>query len=109
MSSDISLTLPSTIGSANNVLYTVGSGVLSWISPSSLVALGITSTDALTEGTTNLYYTDERAQDTIGAAINAGIQTGITVFYDDAANRINFNVANPTPYPFTTRGFSVPI
>ena len=109
LSSDISLTLPSTIGSANNVLYTVGSGVLSWISPSSLVALGITSTDALTEGTTNLYYTDERAQDTIGAAINAGIQTGITVFYDDAANRINFNVANPTPYPFTTRGFSVPI
>ena len=107
--SDVSFTLPSTVGSSNNVLYTTGSGVLGWISPSTLVSLGITSTNALAEGTVNLYYTDERAQDAIGAAINAGIQTGIAVFYDDSSNKINFNVASPTPYPFTTRGFSVPI
>ena len=109
LTSDVVLTLPSTTGSANNVLYTTGSGVLSWISPSSLVALGLTSTNALAEGASNLYFTDERAQDAVGSAIVAGIQTGITVFYDDANNRINFNVASPTPYPFTTRGFSIPI
>jgi hypothetical protein len=109
ISSDAIFTLPATFGNPNQVLYTTGSGVLTWINPSSLVALGITSTDALSEGTTNQYFTNERAQDAIGEAINAGIQTGITVSYDDATNKINFNVGNPTPYPFTTRGFSIPI
>jgi len=33
----------------------------------------------------------ETVQDAVGSAINAGIQTGITVTYDDANNRINFN------------------
>jgi len=32
----------------------------------------------------------ETIQDSIGAAINSGIQTGITVTYDDANDRINF-------------------
>lgn len=109
LTSNVSLTLPPVVGAASSVLYTTGSGVLDWISPSSLIALGITSTDALAEGSVNKYFTDERAQDAIGAAINAGIQTGITVTYDDANNRINFNNASATPYPFTTRGFSIPI
>lgn len=109
LTSNVTLTLPSATASANNVLYTTGSGVLNWISPSSLVALGLTSTNGLAEGNTNLYFTDERAQDAIGAAINAGIQTGITVTYDDVNNRINFNNEGATPYPFTTRGFSIPI
>jgi hypothetical protein len=47
------------------------------------------NTDKVSEGT-NLYYTDERVQDAIGAAINAGIQTGLTVTYDDANNAIDF-------------------
>jgi hypothetical protein len=54
------------------------------------VTLNLT-TNKVTEAT-NLYYTDERAQDAIGSAINAGIQTGISVVYDDVNNRINFNV-----------------
>jgi hypothetical protein len=49
------------------------------------------NTGKVSEGT-NLYYTDERAQDAVGAAINAGIQTGITVTYDDANNRINYTI-----------------
>jgi hypothetical protein len=40
----------------------------------------------------NLYFTDERAQDAVGSAISVGIQTGITVTYDDVNNRINFSI-----------------
>jgi hypothetical protein len=109
LSSNVTLTLPSTLGSANSILYTTGSGVLNWITPASLVALGLTNTDALAEGSNNRYYTDERAQDAVGSAINAGIQTGITVTYDDDNNRINFNVSPTSPYSFTTRGFGIPI
>jgi hypothetical protein len=109
LTSNVTLTLPSGIGATNSVLYTTGGGNLNWITPASLIALGLTSTDGLPEGTTNLYFTTERAQDAVGAAINAGIQTGITVTYDDANNRINFNNNAATPYPFTTRGFSMPI
>ena len=50
---------------------------------------------------------DERAQDAVGAAINAGIQTGITVTYSDSSNKIDFNVTSSSP--FTTRGFNMPI
>ena len=109
LTSNVSLTLPPVVGIANSVLYTTGSGILNWISPQALIALGLTNTDFLAEGSVNLYFTTERAQDAIGAAINAGIQTGMTVTYDDANNRINFNNNATTPYPFTTRGFSMPI
>ena len=108
LTSNVTLTLPAVVGAAGSVLYTTQSGILNWISPQLIVVLGLTSTDGLTEGVTNLYFTTERSQDAVGAAINAGIQTGITVTYDDANNRINFNNASATPYPFTTRGFSIP-
>ena len=39
---------------------------------------------------------EEKVQDAVGSAINAGIQTGITVTYDDANNRINFANYNIT-------------
>jgi hypothetical protein len=52
------------------------------------------TTDNLTEGTTNKYFTDERAQDAIGTAISNGAQTGITVTYTDASNKIDFSVAD---------------
>ena len=41
-------------------------------------------TDALTEGTSNLYFTDERVDDRVAALIDGG--TGITATYDDAGN-----------------------
>ena len=53
------------------------------------------TTDKVSEGT-SLYYTDERVQDAIGAAITAGIQTGLTVTYDDVNNSINFTNYNIT-------------
>lgn len=52
------------------------------------------STDELTEGSNNLYFTDERAQDAIGSAITGGTQTNITVTYDDANNVYNFVAEN---------------
>ena len=42
------------------------------------------NTDALTEGSTNLYFTDERVDDRVNALITGG--TGITATYDDAGN-----------------------
>ena len=84
---------------------TTGGGVLDYISASSIVGLSLTSTDDLTEGATNLYFSNERAQDAVDLAISAGIQTGITVTYSDSGNSLNFNVDSASPYPFSTKGF----
>ena len=108
LSANYALTLPAVVGTANSVLHTTGSGVLDWVSPNAVVTGIISSTDDVSEGSSNLYYTDERAQDAIGAAINAGIQTGITITYDDTGNAFNYNVEPAAPYPFTTRGFNMP-
>jgi len=99
------LSLPTQVGGANSILYTSSSGILGWITPNNILANS--STSSLPEGS-NLYYTDERAQDATGSAINTGIQTGITVVYDDANNRINFNVISGT-FPYSTRGFMIQI
>jgi hypothetical protein len=52
----------------------------------------ITSTTGISEGT-NLYYTDERAQDAAAAALAAGTHTNITVTYNDAGNSISLAAA----------------
>jgi Major tropism determinant N-terminal domain len=48
------------------------------------------NTSQVTEDASRLYYTDERAQDAVGAALVAGnsYNTGVTFAYDDANNRI---------------------
>lgn len=51
------------------------------------------TTDDVTEGSTNKYFTDERAMDAIAAMIAAGTQTGITITYNDAGNSMSFTVA----------------
>lgn len=53
------------------------------------------TTSDLVEGT-NLYFTDERAQDAVATAITNGTQNGISVTYDDSSNAISFNVNDPT-------------
>ena len=105
LAASYTLTLPTRAGVSSDVLLTTGSGVLDWISASSIVGLALTTTNDLTEGDNNLYFTNERAQDAVDLAISAGIQTGITVTYDDSGNKINFNVDSASPYPFTTKGF----
>ena len=47
-------------------------------------------TDALSEGSTNLYFTNERVDDRIDALVSAG--TGITKVYDDAAGTYTLTV-----------------
>ena len=56
-------------------------------------SLASSTTDDLTEGTTNLYFTTERAQDAVAAALVGG--TNITVAYNDSANTITVS-ANST-------------
>ena len=47
-------------------------------------------TDALSEGSTNLYFTNERVDDRLNDVIVAG--TGVTKVYDDAANTYTLSV-----------------
>jgi len=54
----------------------------------------ISDTDDVSEGASNLYFTDERAQDAVGSAITGGTQTNITVTYDDESNVYNFVAEN---------------
>jgi len=52
-----------------------------------------TTTDSLTEGSTNKYFTDERAQDAVATALAAGTHTNISVSYNDAGNAISLTGA----------------
>ena len=52
-----------------------------------------TTTDALTEGATNKYFSDERAQDAVANSLAAGTHTNITVTYNDAANSLSLAAA----------------
>lgn len=76
--------------------------------------LASADTSGLAEGS-NLYFTTERAQDAVGAAISAGTGDGVTLTYDDAGDKINAvntdkgsvavasHVAAPDPHPqYTT-------
>lgn len=47
------------------------------------------TTDDVPEGSSNLYFKDERAQDAVGAAIMAGVGDGVTLSYDDSTNTIS--------------------
>ena len=47
-------------------------------------------TDALTEGVTNLYFTDERVDDRVAALVVGG--TGVSSTYDDVANSLTLAV-----------------
>ena len=49
-------------------------------------------TDDLAEGSTNLYLTDERVQDIIGAMLSGNTETRITVTYQDSDGTIDFEV-----------------
>jgi len=52
-----------------------------------------TSTDSLSEGSTNKYFSDERAQDAVANSLAAGTHTNITVTYNDAANSLSLAAA----------------
>ena len=71
--------------------YTAGTGLDLTGTEFSLNA----DTDDVSEGSTNLYFTDERAQDAVATAISNGTHTNITITYDDGANSISFTGSTP--------------
>lgn len=72
------------------VTYDDANNALSFVADASLIP----DTDSLSEGSTNLYFTDERAQDAINAAIAAGTHQNITITYDDVNNTLSFVAEN---------------
>ena len=50
----------------------------------------LSSTDSLSEGSTNLYFTNERVDDRVGSLITAGVNVATT--YDDAAGTLEIRV-----------------
>jgi hypothetical protein len=56
-------------------------------------AINALTTSDIEEGT-NLYFTDDRAQDAIATAIAAGTHSNITITYDDATNKFTFAAEN---------------
>lgn len=79
-------------GSHSNITVTYDdeANSLSFAADASLIP----DTDSLSEGSTNLYFTDERAQDAINAAIAAGTHQNITITYDDVSNTLSFVAEN---------------
>jgi len=66
--------LPAADGSAGQVLSTNGSGTLSWSTPS---YGGPISTDDLSEGSSNLYFTDSRVRSTSLSGYSVGSNSSI--------------------------------
>ncbi|MEM9931785.1 MAG: hypothetical protein AAF840_18435, partial [Bacteroidota bacterium] len=58
---------------------------------------GPADTDALSEGSTNLYFTDERVDDRVAALLTAG--TNVTLTYDDGANTLTIDAAGGSSAP----------
>jgi uncharacterized RmlC-like cupin family protein len=66
------------------------------------------NTDGLTEGSTNLYFTDERAQDAVGGIISGS--NSLSAVYNDAANTLTFDTTlATTSYLSKTSGLAVDI
>ena len=85
-----------------NALLTAGSNVtLTYDDTANTLTIATTApstTDNLTEGSTNKYYTDERVDDRVNGLLVAG--TGMTLTYDDAANTLT--VASTVSGPANT-------
>jgi hypothetical protein len=58
------------------------------------VSLASFTTNSLTEGSNNKYFTNQRAQDAFGALLAAGTQTGITMTYDSVLHKLNVSVTD---------------
>ena len=55
---------------------------------------GKRTTDSLNEGSTNLYFTDERAQDALGSSFVHSNHSNITATYDDPSGEIRLTAAS---------------
>jgi len=73
-----------TAGSNISLTYDDGAGTLTVAATED--DLSNNDTDDLSEGSTNLYFTDERVDDRVNSLLTAG--TGITLTYDDGADSL---------------------
>ena len=65
------------------------------------------NTDDLGEGTSNSYFTNERAQDAAASMITGGSHTNLTATYDDASNTIDLAVSGGGSVSETFKTISV--
>jgi len=63
------------------------------------------NTDQITEGTTNLYFTDERAQDAVGTILQSSVT--VDLVYDDLNNQIEANVITDNSIVSTASGIAL--
>ena len=108
IASDVVWTLPNVVGAANSVLHSVSPGVLGWTSIQN--ALSLINTDSLSEGSSNLYYTDARVINRVKNLI--GDQCGIIVTFNEATQKVDYEVIvgqEYSPFPYSTRGFAIPV
>jgi Major tropism determinant N-terminal domain len=82
------ITIPFTLANSG---VTAGTYTKVTVDAKGRVTTGATaSADDLTAGTTNLFFTDERAQDAVATALTTNAtHSGVTVAYNDAGNAIN--------------------
>ena len=69
----------------------IGNGSSTWTQLSYISS----NSDQLTEGSTNLFFTTERAQDAVGGMVTGNTESGISVTYDDETGKLNFDVSDP--------------
>jgi hypothetical protein len=102
LSSDLTFTLPTSYGTNNQVLATNGAGVLSWrtITEGDIVAAG--SGINVSRSGQNVTVSNTGVRSLIAGG-------GITLSGSTGDVTVTANVTVPVPYPFTTRGFSIPI
>lgn len=89
------------ISASGDLSYNSSTGVISFSASASPVtsvnsATGAVTldTDDINEGSSNLYYTNERAQDTVAGMITGATHSNISVSYDDAAGTLAFTAAS---------------
>jgi hypothetical protein len=101
-----------------------GTGSINYSTATGVISYTQADSDSTAEGLTNLYYTDARAraaisatgslsynsttgamsftldtetvQDMVGEMLTGNTENGVVVTYDDASNKINFDVNDPT-------------
>jgi hypothetical protein len=109
LSSNLTFTLPTGIGTAGYVLFTSGSGVLDWKSVSNqevVAGTGITIT-----------YSTVGSGITVATISNSGVRRiiaglGVSVSPASGTGEVTISASGggvANIYPFTTRGFSIPI
>ena len=86
---DDSTYLPLTGNNAGDQAFATDNNILYIWDGSAWQQAGTTNSDDLTEGTTNLFYTNERVDDRVAALVIGG--NNITATYDDAAGTLTID------------------